>query len=369
MPPLKAAIIGYGMSHKIFHAPFLAALPSLFTLVGIVQRNPTPSNSAPTDYPHLAHWTSHTAMLSDSSTAIDLVIVTSSPDAHYDQVRASLLAGKHVVCEKPFVPTSAEALELAQLARDKGLVLTVYQNRRWDSDFLTLRRILDEGTLGRLVDIDTRFDRWRIEPPTAATASWKFQQSSASGAIYDLGTHLLDQLVVLFGLPERVTGFFKNNRVYTEAGTGGEMGGDSFTAHLHYDSRGLTATAATTVASCTTEQVRYAVRGDRGSYMKWNTDVQEDQLKAGMKPGDEGFGFDKGVGVLTTVGNEGKMERREVKADDPPVTYTEFYRAVHAAVVGEGENPVPAEPVAKVLRLIEIIKESAKEGRTLDVRM
>jgi len=367
MAPIKAAVIGYGMSAKIFHLPFLQALPELFQVYGIVQRTPKSGDDARVDHPSLKYWTSADEMIKDPE--VELVVVTSVPGAHYEQTKHALEAGKHVLCEKPLVATAKEALELDQIAKKNGRVLTVYQNRRWDSDFLYLRKLIDDGTLGRIVEIDTRFDRWRVEAPTASAATWKFQQGVASGAIYDLGVHLLDQLVVLFGMPERVTAFLVNHRQYTEKGTGGETGGDSFTCHLHYDSKGLTATAKTSVASLHTEQMRYWVRGDKGSYIKCNTDTQEDQLKAGGKVSDAGFGVDMTMGVLTTLDASGKPTKSNVPADRSPVTYIEFYKLLHTALIGKGENPVTAEQAAKVLRIIELAKESSAGGRTVKVEM
>ena len=365
MAPIKAAVIGYGMSAKIFHLPFLQALPDQFQVYGIVQRTPKAGDDARQDYPKLKHWNSADDMIKDSE--VELVVVTSIPDAHFEQTKRALESGKHVLCEKPLVATAKEALELDQIAKKHNRILTVYQNRRWDSDFLTLRKLIDEGTLGRLVEIDTRFDRWRVDPPTASAATWKFKQGVASGAIYDLGVHLLDQLVVLFGMPARVTALLVNHRQYTEKGTGGETGGDSFICHLHYDSIGLTATAKTSVASLHTEQMRYWVRGDKGSYIKYNTDTQEDQLKAGAKISDTDFGVDKSIGVLTTLGTTGKPEKNSVSADSPPVTYLEFYKLLYAALIGKGENPVTAEQAAKVLKIIELAKQSSDEGRTVKV--
>lgn len=336
-----------------------------------MQRAPKPGDDATADYPKLKHWNSADDMIKDP--AVELVVVTSSPDAHYEQTKKALDAGKHVLCEKPLVATAAHALELNEISKKNGKILTVYQNRRWDSDFLTLRKLLDDGKLGRLVDFDTRFDRWRVEPPTAAAATWKFKQGVASGAIYDLGVHLIDQLVVLFGMPERVTAFMMNHRQYTEKGTGGETGGDSFICHLHYDSRGLTATARTSVASLHKGQMRYWVRGDKGTYIKYNTDTQEDQLK-GPKGGveklsDPKFGVDPTAGVLTTLNSDGKLVKTNVFADDPPATYIAFYKLLHAALGGRGENPVTAEQAAKVLKIIELAKQSSAEGRTIKVEM
>lgn len=366
--PIRAAIIGYGLSAKIFHLPFLQALPELFEVYGIVQRKPSPSSNAAQDFPGIKTWTSSAEMVKDPQ--VDLVVITSIPTVHVEQCKEALEAGKHVLCEKPFTPTSKEASELASLAKEKGLVLAVYQNRRWDADFVTLQSLVKDGALGRIVEAESHFDRHRPAPPAASSVTWKQGAAPGNGAAFDLGTHLLDQLVTLFGMPERITGFIGNQRIYTEEGTGADAGGDSFTILLHYDKRGLLATAKAGVVSAEPQQLRWWVRGEKGTFRKNNLDVQEDQLKEGLRPGDGGYGIEPSQlnGTLTTSDpNTSGAYATKVGPKSPPETYVKLYELLGKAIRGEGDNPVTAEEAANVIRLIELARESTTEGRTLKV--
>lgn len=367
MAPLNVAIIGYGLSAKIFHIPFILALPNEYKLYGILQRTPTAANNASHEHAGIKTWKDIDTMLSDP--AIDIVIVTSIPSSHYALVISCLQANKHVICEKPFVPTSAEAVELGALATKHGKVLAVYQNRRWDADFVTLSSILADGNLGSISEFESHFDRHRPILPAPkigekAAVGWKMQDLPCAGAIYDLGSHLLDQFVALFGEPERVTAFIGNQRA-----KGMETpGGDSFTVLLHYDERNMLATAKAGVVSAEMQQLRFWVRGTKGTFRKNQLDMQEDQLKRGMRPGDEGFGVeDKDVnGVLTVVEPDtGAPFVTRSAPEMPPRTYATFHAAVARAVRGAGPNPVSAEENAKVLRIIEAAIQSSKEERTV----
>lgn len=260
----NAAVIGYGMSAKIFHIPLIQALPE-FTLYGIVQRTPQPNNNAANDHAGIKTWTSHEYMLQDP--AVDLVIVTSTPDAHYAQTRAALEAGKHVVVEKPFVPTSSEANELVALAANTGKLLTVYQNRRWDQDFLTLKQVLTERKLGNVAEFETHYDRFRPSLPPKEDRTWKNEALLAGGALYDLGSHLLDQVFHLFGPPRTVTGFVG---VQKRGVADDECVPDACTVLLEYGSSGerLLVTVKSSSISPEDEQLRFWVRGDKGSFKK-----------------------------------------------------------------------------------------------------
>lgn len=365
--PLKTATIGYGLSAKIFHIPFIHALPNKFTLYGILQRTPTAANNAAQDHPGVRTWTDVTSMLADPE--IDLVVITSIPSSHYELVKASLDAGKHVICEKPFVETAKEAMQLAEKAEAKGKLLSVYQNRRWDADFITLKSLLVDGSLGRFAELESHFDRHRPEAPqSASSVGWKAKDAYASGAIYDLGTHLLDQFIALFGLPDRVTAFIGDQRVYEVEGTGAS-GGDSFTVLLHYDQLGMLGTAKAGVVSPEVEQLRYWARGTKGSWRKLNLDVQEDQLKEGRRPGDEGYGIEKqeANGTLTVIdSNTSSPYVSKVGPKSPPETYVGFYEEVATAIAG-GHNPISATENAKLLRLIEAAKLSSTEQKTISL--
>jgi predicted dehydrogenase len=261
--------------------------------------------------------------------------------------------------EKPFTPTSKEAYELTSLAKKHKRLLTVYQNRRWDADFLTLSKYIKNGSLGRVVDFETHFDRHRPEAPTSD--SWKYKVQPGGGAIYDLGTHLMDQVVYLFGPPKRITAFIGSQRDPNP--TGFE---DSCTVHMHYD--GMMATARASVVSPEVSQLRYWVRGTKGSFKKFHLDCQEDQLKAGMGPGDSGYGLEprERYGVLTTS-KDGEITS-EVVPTVEAATYAEYYRKLARALSGDMDHlPVDPAMAALVIRLVELALESSKSGKTMDV--
>lgn len=233
-------------------------MPEDFKLYGVVQRTPKPDDDAAKDHAGIKSWRSIDEVYADS--AVDVVIITSPPDYHFDMAKSSLEAGKHVVVEKPFVPTAKEAAELAEISDKTGKKLAVYQNRRWDADFLTLKKILADGTLGDIAEFETHFDRHRPDPPPGA--SWKNVDAEGHGALYDLGTHLLDQVYHLFGKPRKVTGFVGRQRRGVTDGAP-----DSFTAILHYDGPTVV-TAKAGVVSPEEEQLRYWVKGTKGSFKK-----------------------------------------------------------------------------------------------------
>ena len=264
-----------------------------------------------------------------------------------------------MVVEKPFTPTSIEADELVSLANKQNRLLTVYQNRRWDADFLTLSKYIKNGSLGRVVDFETHFDRHRPEAPKSD--SWKYKVQPGGGAVYDLGTHLMDQVVHLFGSPKRLTAFVGSQRDTNP--TGFE---DSCTIHMHYDR--MMATVRASVVSPEVNQLRYWVRGDKGSFKKFHLDCQEDQLKAGMRPGDSGYGLEPKdrYGVLTTI-KDGAFTS-EVIPTVEPATYAEYYRKLARALAGD-TNQLPVDPAeaALVIRLVELARESSRTGKTLDV--
>lgn len=187
--PFNVAVVGYGLSAKIFHIPLVRALPKEYKLYGIVQRSPKSDDDASKDHPDVKVWRSVDDVYSDPE--VDVIVLSTIPETHYTMTKAAMEAGKNVVVEKPFVPTAAEADELASLAKKTGKLLAVYQNRRWDSDYLTLRHIMAKGSLGEVVEFETHYDRHRPDPPPA---TWKARDQPGHGTIYDLGTHVLDQV-------------------------------------------------------------------------------------------------------------------------------------------------------------------------------
>ncbi|KAI9369690.1 hypothetical protein BJX61DRAFT_133587 [Aspergillus egyptiacus] len=353
----NVGVVGYGFSAKTFHIPFIQDV-SHFKLYAVAQRSPTPENDAEKDHPGIKSYRSAEEMVKDA--AVDVVVITTAPDSHYHLAKLALESGKHVICEKPFTPTYKEAEELVAIAKKQNRHLAVYQNRRWDADFVTLTKLVTNGSLGRVVEFETHFDRHRPEEPAPTVSKWKNKVVPGGSALHDLGSHLLDQAVHLLGKPDRITGFVGSQR---EVNTSGYE--DSFTVLLHYN-KGVLVTAKAAVVSCEEEQLRFWVRGDKGSFKKFHLDCQEEQLKAGMKPGDSGYGREPSerYGTLTTVQN-GKPVREITPTVEPP-TWTEYYRKMARALAGEGELPASGAEAAEIIRLIELAQESSKQGRTLD---
>jgi predicted dehydrogenase len=350
------------MSAKVFHIPLILSTPSMI-LHSIVQRTPTPTNSASKDHPQAQIYNITDAMFADPS--IDLIVITTTPDSHFALCKSALEAKKHVLVEKPFVPSVKEAEALIEISKKSERLICIYQNRRWDTDFLTFRHLQSQNTLGRIVEFETHFDRHK---PVRPVDSWKgtLRMEQGGGVIYDLGTHLIDQVVVAFGVPRRVTAVFQAQR------QDGNEEPDAITVLLGYETganKGLLVTAKAGVISLETQQLRYWVRGTEGTWLKLCLDVQEDQLKAGLKPGDKGFGVEpeEQSGLLTKM--EGGKPVKSVLRNIEPETYGALYRKFAEAIQKGDEElvPVKAREARDVLRIIEAAKESAKTGRTVEL--
>ncbi|KAG8405153.1 hypothetical protein J3458_021834 [Metarhizium acridum] len=353
----NVGVIGYGLSAKVFHIPFIATTPQL-RLHSIVQRSPRDGNSAPQDHPSAKHYTDAKQLLSDGE--VDVVVVTTPPDTHFALTKAALEAGKHVLTEKPFVPTAAEAEQLMAAARQSGRLVCVYQNRRWDADFLLVRHLVASGAVGRVVELDSHFDRYRAAPPPAGGWKGELGTPSGGGALFDLGAHLLNQAYVLFGMPRAVHGRLLSQR----AARPDLLSPDAVCAELAYPDAKLVHVRISAL-SAETEQPRFWLRGAAGSFRKRGLDPQEDQLKAGVKPTAAGFGReDPGRMRLVRVADDGAI-REEKVPDLEPETYRAFYAAFARALeTGREEDlPVKASEARDVLRIIEAVVESAKTGR------
>jgi len=350
----------------VFHIPFIGLTKNL-VLHSIVQRSPKAGDSAAEDYPDVKHHTSVEPLFQDPD--VDVVIISTPPNTHFNLAKSALENGKHVLVEKPFVPTSAEARELVAIARQQKRVLCVYQNRRWDSDFLTVQKLLRDGTLGRVLEFETHFDRFRPEKPT----TWKgtLSMSQGGGVIYDLGSHLLDQVFVLFGVPSTVSAKFVNQREgRLVSGANPEEEPDSVTAVLSYADTGLLVHVRMAVISVETKQLRFWVRGTKGSYHKDGLDPQEDQLRAGGKATDSNFGHEDAskAGKLCVAEDGGRVTEQPFPSVEPE-TYRKFYELFGNSVESgnEADVPVPASQASQVLAIIEAIKESARTGKDVAV--
>ncbi|KAJ2894168.1 nad binding rossmann fold-containing protein [Zalerion maritima] len=350
----NVGIVGWGLAAHVFHIPYITQIPQLNLVGGVTSR--ANAVKAP-----LKHYSTAKDLFADPT--VDVVVIGTPPNSHFDYVTQALNAGKHVLCEKPFVPTSAEAENLGALAKEKGKVLCVYQNRRWDSDFLTVKKLIADGTLGRVYEFETHFDRYR---PKASESPWKNDLSwdDGGGPLFDIGTHLIDQAVTIFGKPDEVYGRFACQR-----GDGtGEI--DSITAMLSYG-KGMDVIVKAGAVSCEKHQPRFWIRGTKGSFRKGGMDPQEDQLKAGT--GDrkedvwqrEDFGVEpkENAGTLCVAG-KGDEITEKVYPTVKPETYTAIYKELVKAIASgrEDDIPVPASQAALVLRIIEGLRKSAASG-------
>jgi len=276
---------------------------------------------------------------------IDLVVIA-SPDAyHAEHAIAALQAGKHVVVDKPFATSAADARRMIAAAHQSGAMLTAFQNRRWDADFLTLRRLIAEGRMGAIVHFESHFDRWRPVP----AAVWK--EARAGGSWLDLGPHLVDQALCLFGRPDAVTADLATLRQ-------GAPAPDWFHAVLHYpDHRAIL--RSTKLAA--DHGLRFAVHGTGASWIKHGIDPQEPAILAGAAPGGVDWGVDHTEGLFTDGANPSHRAPVANERGD----YRLFWQALTAALQGKGDNPVPATQALAVMEVLEAGLASAAEGRTI----
>ncbi|KAI8319506.1 oxidoreductase domain-containing protein [Martensiomyces pterosporus] len=349
--PIKVGVVGFGMSARVFHCPLLCSNNN-YELVAVVERHGAKSQDK---YPRVRVVKSIDELISIPE--IELVVVTTPNDTHVPYAKKILQAGKNCVVEKPFAVTEAEVRELAKTAQETGRVLSVFQNRRWDGDFLTVKKLLSEGALGDVVEIESRFDRFRSFKKENA---WReVAEFPGSGVLYDLGAHLFDQIVDLYGVPEKVTGIVRNERLIAGAPD------DTFLVVLDYPSKNFKAVCRAGML-VRNKPARFTVLGTRGTFTKYDLDVQEGQLKEGITPLDSSYGKDKpeSFGTLDSEALPGIHIRGAVTTADG--TYSAYYDNVAAAIRGESGLAVTPEQAANVIRIIELAKQSSAEGRTLD---
>lgn len=344
--PLRVGLIGYGYAGKTFHAPLIAGVPGL-QLAAVSSRDPSRVHA---DWPGAEVLADPQALVRRHD--LDLVVIASPNDSHFPLARAALAAGRHVVVDKPFTLTLAEARELCALAHARGRLLSVFHNRRWDGDFLTLRALVERGTLGRIVHLESAFDRFR---PTVR-ARWRESAVPGAGLWFDLGPHLLDQALQLFGWPQAIT---LDQAVLREGG----QSDDWFQARLHYPGLRVVLRASMLAAA---PAPRFVVHGSQGSWTKLGLDPQEDALKAGERPGwppPPAWGADRNVSLIT------RPQGDAFATDHWPLQagrYGAYYAAVHDALRGEAANPVPPDQAAAVMALVELGQRSAREARACE---
>lgn len=337
---MRTALIGYGLGGAAFHAPFIDTTPGL-ELRAVVTGNPERRAEVQARYPEAALLASPDELWARAD-EFDLAVVTTPNRLHAEHARAALEHGLNAVVDKPFAGSAAQARELAGLAESRGLLLAPFHNRRWDGDFRTVARLVDEGALGRVHRFESRFERWRPE----VKDSWKESGDPADlgSIVFDLGTHLVDQAIALFGRP---------TAVYAEVRTlrpGARAHDDAFLALTHTTGAVSHLWASALAASL---GPRFRVLGDRSAFVKHGMDPQEEALRAGAVPGGPGWG-------------EEAPERWGVLGDRPvrtePGAYQDFYAAVAA-----GQAPVPVADAVAGLEVVEAAFESARTGTVISL--
>ncbi len=342
---IRVGLVGYGFASKTFHAPLISGTAEM----ELAAVSSSDAGKVHADWPSVQVVSDPQALFDDPT--LQLIVIPTPNDTHFPLAKAALNAGKHVVVDKPFTVTLSQARELDALAKAKGLLLSVFHNRRWDSDFLTLKALLADGTLGDVRYFESHFDRFR---PTVQQR-WREQKGAGSGIWYDLGPHVIDQALQLFGSPVAITLDAAELRP-------GAQTTDYFHCTLTYPQRRVVLHASMLVAA---QSARYQVHGTKGSFVKFGLDPQEDALKAGARPPQEDWGYDMRDGVLTLAEGDATVEKSLLTI---PGNYPAYYAGIRDAINGVGENPVQAEEAIQVMELIELGLQSAEKRQTLSLK-
>lgn len=341
---IKTGIVGFGMSAKVFHAPFLKTLPQ-YEVVSVFERHREDSKQM---FPEAQVVRSLDELL---ATDIDLVVITTPNDTHFPYTAQSLKAGKHVVIEKPFTITSEDALQLIEISKQVNKILSVYQNRRYVSDYLTIKDILSKNLLGEVHEFEAHYDRYR---PEAKPNAWREEPKPGSGILYDLGAHIIDQSFCLFGLPSAITADVRMQRPHAKAD-------DYFDLRLDYGSLKVILRSGMLVRE---PGPRYMIHGTKGSFIKYGEDTQEAALKTGALPVSENWGSEpeESYGLLHT-----EINGEEIKEKVPSFkgNYGMYYEDFYNTLVNDAPLKVKPEQSYNVIRLIELAFESSRKRCTI----
>lgn len=344
---IRVGLVGFGLAGRVFHAPLISSVEGL-ELAGVVERK---SDHAAQRYPGITTYRSVEELLADPS--IKLVVIATPNGTHYPLAMQALQAAKSVVVDKPVALSSTQISELAELAGGIGLHLFPFHNRRFDNDFLTVRKVIDEHLLGRIVHFESTFDRWR---PSLSTRAWK-EEADEGGILLDIGTHLVDQALLLFGSPATVGAEVRRER-------DGEGSNDSISLRLGYFT-GVSVTIGSNLLS-SLARPRFHLRGTRGNFWKWGLDPQEDALGKITKIAEDNWGKEP-EDRWGTLGLEvdGTVTLRPIPSE--PGDYRRFYAGVRDVLLGVSATP-PATPneAWRVARVLEYAKESSERHRDIE---
>ena len=340
---IRVALVGFGLGGTSFHGPLIATTPGM-RLATVVTSNEARGSRARRDYPGV-HVATTVQWLWDHAADHDVVVITTPNRTHSSLAMAALTAGLPVVIDKPFARTTSEARKVVQMARDKGLPVVPYHNRRWDSELLTLRRLMDEGVLGRISRFEARLERWRPE----LKGGWRElgAMEEAGGLLYDLGSHLIDQALTLFGPVQSVYAELDRRRARAETDD------DVFLALTH--TNGVRSHLWTSSVAAH-HAPRMRVLGERGAFVKQHADPQEAALRSGLRPSGPDWGQEapESWGIVTDGTHE-----EPVRSE--PGAYQRFYGELLATLRDGAPPPVPAEDALAGLDIIEAAQRSAKQ--------
>jgi scyllo-inositol 2-dehydrogenase (NADP+) len=343
---IKVGLIGFGLAGRAFHAQVIRAVPGL-QLAAILQRT---GNEAAERYPDVRIVRTLEELLADKE--IRLIVVATPNDTHFPIAKQCLEAGRDVVVDKPFATTYEEAAALVQIAKKTGRFLTVYQNRRYDGDFQSIRQLLADKTLGRIVRFETNYDRFR---PNLKPNAWRERTGPGTGILFDIAPHLIDHALLLFGLPEAVTAEVRTEREHAQAD-------DAFDIFFHYPDNLRAALHSSILAAV--PRPRFTIFGTLGSYEKRAFDPQEANLRRGFIPEDTAWGAEpeENWGVVTTPSGDTFTHRRIPSA---PSDYRDFYANVRDVLLGQAAPAVTLDWSLNIMRLLELCRESSSTQRTL----
>ncbi|MBR7880627.1 MULTISPECIES: oxidoreductase [Bacillus amyloliquefaciens group] len=344
MKTIQVGILGYGLSGKVFHAPLLDVLDDYQIKKVMTSR----TDEVKRDLPGAEAVRAIEDITGDPD--IDLVIVTTPSGMHYESAMKCLLAGKHTVVEKPVTATSAEAEELRRTAENKGVLLSVYHNRRWDNDFLTIQKLIRDGALQDIHTYQVSYDLYN----PVVQEKWREMNGPATGTLYDLGSHIIDQTLLLFGMPESVTAHVMKQRDNSETV-------DNFLAALHYGKLQVILQSGSMNAA---SGPRYQIHGRNASFIKYGMDGQEDALSAGKKPIDDSWGADDpdNFGELTIAADE-KRHTETIPSENG--SYLTYYKLLADSILNGKPLPVTAKEGIDVIRVIEAAMKSSEQKRTI----
>ena len=332
---LKTGLLSFGMSGKLFHAPFIAE-NNHFDFVAVVERS---KKEAQRYYPNIISYDSVEELF--NNVEIELVIINTPNNTHFELAKKALEAGKHILVEKPFVATSEEAKQLFELGRSLNKKVMVYQNRRWNSDFYSVKNIIESKKIGDLIEMHVRFDRYRSK---IGSKIFKETPLPASGIAYDLGSHMIDQIIYLFGKPEKSLKLGTKNREGTQV--------EDYVSFVLSYGKGLQVFVTTSYLVADSGDA-YVLHGTAGSFKKGRSDIQETQLEAGMKPSDPQYGIESenDQGTLTTFNaqNEKVVERIAAQSS----TFSDLFGLVYQTVRNNHAFPVTEEQIITQLEILE----------------